>query len=366
MLRSSRLYTTALRALHLTGLDAAGASWARGAGAIFMLHRVCPQDAVSSSGFAPNGILEITPEFLETVIRKVIESGYDLLTLDAAAQRLASGERHDRPFACFTFDDGYRDNRDHALPICRSYGVPITVYVPADYADGRGQMWWLTLEDVIRKTDHLACDVGGVHRQFRCDTPSAKSSAFAAIYWWLRTQPDDVVVAFVAELARRHGVDPFARCRELIMNWDELRAFAEDPLVTIGAHTLSHVALARLPEAEARREMVESITRIEAELGKPCRHFSYPYGDAGSAGEREFAIARDLGLATAVTTAKGMVDLPGRADPFALSRFSLNGDYQDERCLSVLLSGVPFAALNWFSISPRRMRASAGVSKAVG
>ena len=309
-----------------------------------MLHRVCPS---RPSGFSPNGILEITPEFLEVVIGKVIESGYELLSLDAAAKRLASGERAERPFACFTFDDGYRDNRDFALPICRAYGVPITIYVPAEYADGRGQMWWLTLEDTIRAASTIDCEVAGVRRQFRCDSDAAKCKTFAAIYWWLRTQPDTVVLSFVAALARQHGVDPFARCRELIMNWDELRDIAQDPLVTIGAHTLSHVALARLPEAEARREMAESIARVEAEIGQPCRHFSYPYGDAGSAGEREFAIARELGLATATTTAKGMVELPGRANPHRLSRFSINGDYQDERCLSVLLTGLPFAALNW-------------------
>lgn len=319
-----------------------------------MLHRVRPASAIEADGFAPNGILEITPEFLETVIRRVIESGYDLVTLDAAAERLASGVRSERPFACFTFDDGYRDNRDYALPICRSYGVPITVYVPPDYADGRGQLWWLTLEDVIRQTNRMDCDVAGVSRSFRCDTAAMKSKAFATLYWWLRTRPDSEVLAFVSELASRYGVDRFARCRELIMGWDELRAFAKDPLVTIGAHTLSHAALARLPEAEARHEMAQSIARIEAELGQPCRHFSYPYGDAGSAGQREFDIARELGLATAVTTAKGMVDLPGRANPYALSRFSLNGDYQDERCLSVLLSGVPFAALNWVSRGLRR------------
>ena len=64
------------------------------------------------------------------------------------------------------------------------------------------------------------------------------------------------------------------------MSWDELRELAQDPLVTIGAHTKSHFALAKLPEADTRAEIADSVARIERELGRPCRHFSYPYGCA--------------------------------------------------------------------------------------
>ena len=77
------------------------------------------------------------------------------------------------------------------------------------------------------------------------------------------------------------------------MSWDELRALAKDPLVTIGAHTKSHLALGKLSEAQARAEMAESIcAHRNASLGAPCRHFSYPYGCANSAGPREFASPR--------------------------------------------------------------------------
>ena len=340
---SSRLYAAALRGLHMTGLDRMCAPLARGAGAIFMLHHVRPAE---QRQFTPNSILEITPEFLETVIKTVIEEGFDLVSLDEAAERLEGDVRHERPFACFTFDDGYRDNRDYAYPICRSYGVPMTVYVAGDYADGRGRLWWLTLEDVIRQADRLVVDMDG-ERDFDCRSDDAKTRTFEAVYWWLRGQPDTRIHTIVDGLAARFGIDPMARCRELVMGWDELRTFAACPLVTIGAHTLSHSALAKLPEDEARREMAASIARVETEIGQPCRHFSYPYGDRGSAGPREFALAAELGVRTASTTAKGMVSRDGAASPLALKRFSLNGDYQDEQCLNALLTGVPFAAWNW-------------------
>ena len=153
---------------------------------------------------------------------------------------------------------------------------------------------------------------------------------------------------FVRELAAKTGVDSAGMCRDLVMTWDEIRRMAHDPLVTIGAHTRRHFALAKLTAREAETEMAQSIDRIAAEVGRRPRHFSYPYGCAQSAGPREFEIAARLGLKTAVTTRKGMLFAEHAGQLMALPRLSLNGDYQDRRHLSVLLSGLPFFIWNGF------------------
>ena len=86
------------------------------------------------------------------------------------------------------------------------------------------------------------------------------------------------------------------------MNWDELATLAADPLVTIGAHTVNHVMLAKVPEKSARSEMEMGRSVIAASLGKRPDHLSYPVGDPSAAGPREFRIAAELGFKTAVTT----------------------------------------------------------------
>jgi peptidoglycan/xylan/chitin deacetylase (PgdA/CDA1 family) len=118
---------------------------------------------------------------------------------------------------------------------------------------------------------------------------------------------------------------------------------AADPLVTIGAHTRRHFALAKLTTPEARDEIAHSVARIERELGLPCRHLSYPYGDALSAAAREFQLARELGFRTGVTTRKGLLKRQHASAPTALPRVSLNGDYQHPLYLKVFLTGAPFA-----------------------
>lgn len=342
--KSTRLLKTALSLLHYTGTARALAPLARGMGAILMLHRVEPGPPAA---FEPNRILRVTPEFLGDTIRQVLEAGFEVLSLDEVAARLklaaVTGKAPaGRPFVAFTLDDGYRDNVAHAYPVFKRFGVPFTVYVPTEFVDGKGDLWWLVLERSLAVLDRVTVHIDGWPRLYTLATPAEKDHAFHEIYWWLRSIDETVARQIVAGIAAEAGIDGRALCREMIMTWPELKAFARDPLVTIGAHTIRHFALARLGDGAARHEMAGSIARLQAELGHPIRHFSYPFGDCGSAGPRDFAIARDLGLTTAVTTEKGVLHAHHADSLHALPRLSLNGDYQSAHYTDVLLTGVPF------------------------
>jgi peptidoglycan/xylan/chitin deacetylase (PgdA/CDA1 family) len=339
MSHRTSLVRAALSAIHYSGMDRLASPFTAGAGAIFMLHHVRPEPPAV---FPANRLLSITPDFLDRVIRMVTGLGFEPIALDEVPDRLANGKGKP-PFAVFTLDDGYRDNRDFAAPVFRRHNVPFTIYVPADYADGKGDLWWLVLEAAVMRLAEVRVVMEGSARVLPAGSLGEKTKAFYEVYWWLRALPEREARAVVARLAGEAGFSPASLCRDMIMDWNELRELAKDPLVTIGAHTCSHYALAKLGADEARREIATSIARIEAELGRLCRHFSYPYGDEGSAGEREFALARELGMATAVTTRKGLVHARHASRLTALPRVSLNGDYQDERFVKVLLSGMPFA-----------------------
>ena len=342
MSRRTTFLKAMLSALHYSGADTMIAPLTRGIGAIFVLHHVRPEKPAS---FEPNRFLRVTPDFLEQVITQVADSGFEIVSLEEAHFRLFEGD-YGKPFICFTFDDGYRDNLEYAYPIFKRHGLPFAVYVPTEYADGYGDLWWLALERVIVKVGALNVKLGGVERRLRCGTPTEKDAAFQTIYWWLRSIDEVDARAFVRELCDGIGFVPDALCSDLMMNWAEIRQLAADALVTIGAHTRRHYALAKLTLAEARAEIGESVRRLEREIGKPCLHFSYPYGDAASAGPREFALVKELGLKTGVTTRKGLIHPRHASELTALPRVSLNGDYQKRRYVKVLLSGAPFALIN--------------------
>ena len=114
-----------LGALYFTGAHYLLRPIFSGVGAIFMLHHVRPR---RDAEFRPNRHLEVAPDFLRAMLSHLRSRDIDIVTMDEVHQRLVE-RRFSRRFACFTLDDGYRDNRDFALPVMREFDAPCTVYV---------------------------------------------------------------------------------------------------------------------------------------------------------------------------------------------------------------------------------------------
>jgi peptidoglycan/xylan/chitin deacetylase (PgdA/CDA1 family) len=336
-----------------TGLEALSRSGAHhllrpifaGVGIIFMLHHVRPSP---DADFQPNRHLEIEPEFLRATLQHLRALDIDLVTMDEVHAQLSQRD-FARRFACFTADDGYRDNRDFALPVMREFDAPLTVYVASDFAEGTGRLWWISLERVIAGASSVEVPIGGVNTRFDTSTPVAKQAAFGRLHDWLHALPGEHDQRReMSILCARHEVDEAAIARELCLSWEELKAFADEPLVTIGAHTVTHCNLAKQTEQAATFEIADSRARIEAVLQRPVLHLAYPYGNRIAAGPREFALAKSAGYKTAVTTRPGMIFPESAGHITALQRVSLNGNYQQERLLPVLTSGAATAMWNGF------------------
>ncbi len=341
----SNVIRAGLEALYLTGAHRLFRPIFAGIGSIFMLHHVRP---ARDAAFQPNSHLEITPQFLRATLAHLRSRGIDIVTMDEFHRRLTERD-FSRRVACFTFDDGYRDNRDFALPLMREFDAPFTVFVTSDFAHGTGNLWWVALERTIAKASHIEARIDGVATRIDTSTLAAKRSAFERLHDWLRALPGrDDLAREIGALSAHQGVDQAAICRELCMSWDELKPFAGEPLVGIGAHTVTHCNLARQSDEIASQEIATSRASIESALQRTVLHFAYPYGDRLAAGQREFALVKSAGFKTAVTTRPGMI-FPESADyPTALPRISLNGNYQNERILPVLTSGAATAMWNGF------------------
>lgn len=315
----------------------------RGMGALLTFHSVRPRRA---DAFEPNLPIEITPEFFDAVLTRLHQRGVEIVSLDDALARLRAGAADAPPFAVLTFDDGYRDLVQHALPILERHGAPFVSYVTPGFADSSARLWWVELEEAIRRLDRVDVIIDGLRLSFAAATRAEKDAAFDQIYARLSAGADEERLRVVGAIAESAGVEPRALTSHLCLGWDELRVLARHPLATIGAHTLTHPRLARLTREQAIVEMEESRGRLRAELAVEAAHFCYPYGGHGAAGAREFAIAAELGFASAVTTRPGMIFPEHRERLLALPRLSVNGRHQSVAALDVLLSGAPFALLN--------------------
>ncbi|WP_208988447.1 polysaccharide deacetylase family protein [Labrenzia sp. VG12] len=305
-----------------------------------MMHHVRPE---RSDAFQPNRHLEISPEFLRAAVERIRANGYEIISMDEAVDLLKSGYGH-RRYAVLTFDDGYRDNLDVAYPVLKELEAPFTIFVTTGLVDRTSELWWVALERIIAANEEVVFTQAGAAGGLSCRSAAEKNSCFERIMDYLTLEVGEREQRMIIRaLADRYNLDLKALADELVMTWDELRSLADDDLVTIGAHTHDHFAMARMETQEARADVQKGVVRLEQELGRRPKHFAYPYGKVYAVGQRDADIARDIGFSSSVTTLPGVLQSVNARDPMMLPRVSLNGRFQDPSVVDQYLTGAPFA-----------------------
>ncbi|WP_346294678.1 polysaccharide deacetylase family protein [Rhodopseudomonas sp. P1] len=306
-----------------------------GCGVILRFDRVRP---ARRDRFQPLRAREITPQFLDRLLRALKRWNCPVVSPAEVCVRIAQGGSPGR-FVCLTFDGGSRDITTFAYPILARHAVPFAVYLPTAFPDGIGEAWWLALEQVIARTERIALLIDHNERRFDTATVADKAQVFHFLASWLRTMPPAALTAAIHDLCKRYAVDLAAVTREAVMDWDEIGRLAIDPKVTIGSATVNYPVLANLPDAAAQKEIAMGRAVLQAALGRDASHFAYPFGERNSFGPQHVAMAKEAGVAGAMTSIPGVIGA-GPIDPLALPRIAWDGRERSLRDLRVILSGL--------------------------
>jgi peptidoglycan/xylan/chitin deacetylase (PgdA/CDA1 family) len=180
-----------------------------------------------------------------------------------------------------TFDDGYRDNREHAQPILERHGIPAVFFVTTGNVTERQIFWWDRVAYLFHTTRVAVARISyptQILLRPRTDGGRARRTVLRLI----KTCPGLDVDRFLDGLARALRVDwdPELERRaaaEMLMTWDDVRALAASGM-EIGSHTCSHRVLHTLPPDQLRHELTASRADIEREIGRQVRAISYPVG----------------------------------------------------------------------------------------
>ncbi|TMQ70805.1 MAG: hypothetical protein E6K80_07385 [Candidatus Eisenbacteria bacterium] len=268
-------------------------------------HRVYP------NGARPLYRLGVSAAVLEAQVAMLRGLGLGPCTVEEGLAHLAEG----RPgqWVAMTFDDGYADNVERALPILEAAGSRATFYLTAGLIEERRAPWWdrvvHALERARRPALQGSWDDSGRARPLR--DARERRRALPAVLRRLRAGPAEQD-ARLRSLEAMLEVESQAPCE--LATWDQARVLVEAGM-EIGAHTWSHPFLDRLDRAGQEREIGSSLRMIEQRLGARVSGLAYPGGayDAVS-----IEVARCSGLAYAVTTRAG--DNGPATEPFALRR----------------------------------------------
>ncbi len=234
-------------------------------------HRIGSRESCPFDG----NLYSATSERLEIQLRQYKRYG-DVVSVDDLDEVVAGKPgKH----ILITFDDGYRDNYDLAFPVLKQVGVPATFFIATGFIDQPHVAWWDEIAWIIRNANVPALPVSRWFEQgleISPDDPRPAIARAVGTYWALR---GNATAEFMDDLASQAGTGrcgPELAC-DLWMTWDMVREVA-DAGIDIGGHTVTHPILARQDLTRQREEIFGSRQRLEAQLGKAPKAFSYPVG----------------------------------------------------------------------------------------
>jgi peptidoglycan/xylan/chitin deacetylase (PgdA/CDA1 family) len=187
------------------------------------------------------------------------ELGYTVVALDAVLDHYVGGAPLPAGATLITFDDGYRDVLENALPVLRAHGYPAVLFVPIAYMQGRIP---------LPHDQHLARE--GIHNP--------------------------------------------------TIEWEQV-AELEAGGVRIESHGIAHKPLAEIELDEAVREIAISKLRLEERLGRPVRSFAYVKGSEAHFRPVHVSLVQQAGYELAFTSVSG-ANGPD-SDPLRLRRYNI-------------------------------------------
>ncbi len=174
-----------------------------------------------------------------------------------------------------TFDDGYKDNAELALPVLTDQKIPAIFFIATHSIEKRELGWWDTIAYMIKKTTHSQLVLRG--RTFDLSPP--RGAVIHELQEWMRTLRADNTASLIQEISTACEVSlPTPEmCSKELMTWEQISESVKAG-ITIGSHTHSHRVLSTLNLSEQFEEFRLSKQILEQKLGVPIRSVAYPVG----------------------------------------------------------------------------------------
>ena len=254
----------------------------------------------------------------------------DLLTRRFTLIGIADLRRHfvdDHPLptnpALLTFDDGYREAYDVALPALQRAGTKAVFFIPTDYVTERRTFWWDRVSYLIKRSTRSRAEVEYPHR-LAVDLAGRRAEAVEQILDVIKDTYALDIEAFLQGLGTALGVPWHEEhdrriAAETIMTWQEVQALHRAGM-DVQSHTRTHRALHTLPPNQIDDELAGSRRILEQQLGAPVDAIAYPVTSPMSAQDGILAAVRRAGYQLGFSTSRGLAPLAADSSQFDIQR----------------------------------------------
>ena len=210
---------------------------------------------------------------------KYIASKFNVISIDDYFDSINSGKLLPARSLMISFDDGYLDNLEYALPLLKSFDMPAVLYLATQYIDNCEPQWVDRLYSILRYAgkNHGELNFLG-NKNWDIGDLSERHLLFSILNNLMITQTYDQRIEMLDHLT--HIFDFQDTIPRLTLNWDEVTAIsAEFPNIELGIHTDQHLDLCS-HKGNLADELIKSSEKITRASNHLPVHFSYPYGRA--------------------------------------------------------------------------------------
>ncbi len=287
--------------------------------AILAYHSIAENPPVTDHIFGASLSLATFEEHMKTLARR-----FHPVSLEDVLQFVSSGRQLPSLAVAVTFDDGFADNYEVALPVLTRYSIPASFYIMVNAVESGTLPWYCRVRFAFHATNKEEWKDEMSGRAFRLDKPQERSAARSLAWDTGARLTGNVQRQFVESVEAALGIVPVNAPHGYMMTWEQVRGLRKAGHI-VGAHTLSHPNVAQVSKDEARSEITESKRQLEEKVGGPIEHFSYPHPALSPCWSTQTVeITREAGFKSAVVTTPGPV-LTGD-EPLALKRVNTPAD----------------------------------------
>jgi peptidoglycan/xylan/chitin deacetylase (PgdA/CDA1 family) len=302
----------------------------QGKGAILCYHRVVDQNTFDKELSPQKNLLISTNDFDNQI--HYLSKFFSIISIDDMSNHIKSKSKEFK--VSITFDDGYKDNLDNALPILEQYNIPATIYVTTRFPEGDCRMWWYEIWEIIQSLDVVLFSWKNQKFNLKLNSYSKKIYAYNLLCNLVAKQNYEDQNKIILLIG---GVDYKQKNYSgLCLSWDEIKKLSKNRLITIGSHSHTHSSLSHLDDEKVKSELIQSKKLIEKNINNSVHHLAYPFGTQTDVSEREFQYANDVGHYSAVVTRPNKIN--DSTDLFSIPRISAGNI--DLNTLKAKVSGI--------------------------